>query len=119
MPAIERREVGSFLSGAVVHNGVAYVSGQVCEGDTVAAQTAGILVKIDALLAATGSGKSALLSTSIWLADVTTFHEMNEVWRNWLPPGHAPARATVGAPLADPKYRVEIAVIAAVESRPS
>ena len=39
---------------------------------------------------------------------------MNEVWSAWLPEGQAPARATVEAPMAHPKIKVEIMVEAAV-----
>ena len=39
---------------------------------------------------------------------------MNAVWDAWVEPGHTPPRATVQAPLANPKYRVEIVVTAAV-----
>jgi enamine deaminase RidA (YjgF/YER057c/UK114 family) len=39
---------------------------------------------------------------------------MNEVWENWVVPGHAPTRATVQATLADPRWKIEIVVTAAV-----
>ena len=38
---------------------------------------------------------------------------MNAVWDAWVAAGHAPARATVEAKLAQPVYTVEIACIAA------
>jgi len=38
---------------------------------------------------------------------------MNEVWDAWVPQGETPARATVEAKLAHPKYRVEIQLVAA------
>ena len=50
----------------------------------------------------------------IYLSDIRTFDEMNAVWDAWVSPGNTPARATVEARLANPKYLVEIAVIAAV-----
>jgi enamine deaminase RidA (YjgF/YER057c/UK114 family) len=37
---------------------------------------------------------------------------MNAVWDAWVDPANTPARATVQAKLAQPKYLVEIAVIA-------
>jgi enamine deaminase RidA (YjgF/YER057c/UK114 family) len=39
---------------------------------------------------------------------------MNAVWDAWVSPGNTPARATVEARLASPKYLVEIMVTAAV-----
>jgi enamine deaminase RidA (YjgF/YER057c/UK114 family) len=38
---------------------------------------------------------------------------MNAVWDNWVPEGHAPARACGEAKLARPELRVEIIVTAA------
>jgi enamine deaminase RidA (YjgF/YER057c/UK114 family) len=38
---------------------------------------------------------------------------MNAVWDAWVPQGETPARATVEAKLANPKYRIEIQVVAA------
>jgi enamine deaminase RidA (YjgF/YER057c/UK114 family) len=66
------------------------------------------------ILAEAKSDKSKLLSATIWLTDMTTFAEMNQVWEGWVPVGQTPARATVhSAKLAGPDYKVEIAVIAA------
>ena len=115
--AIERIEPGPLMSQAVVHNGVAYLSGLVAadlDAD-VPAQTASILDKIDALLARAGSDKSNLIRANIWLSDISTWAAMNEVWSAWLPEGAAPARATVEAPMAHPKIKVEIMVEAAVD----
>ena len=38
---------------------------------------------------------------------------MNSVWDKWVAAGNTPARACVEAKLADPKYLVEIRVVAA------
>lgn len=111
---IRRHGVGPRMSQAVVHDGTVYLAGQVAEGPTVKAQTEAILKKIDELLAAAGTGKAKLLSATIYLADIRGYDEMNAVWDAWVERGHAPARATVEARLAAPKYLVEIAVVAAV-----
>ena len=66
------------------------------------------------LLRAAGSSKSKLLSTTIYIASMATFDEMNAVWDAWVDPKNTPARATVEAKLASPKYLVEIMVTAAV-----
>jgi enamine deaminase RidA (YjgF/YER057c/UK114 family) len=115
---IQRFETGSRMSEAVLHNGVVYLAGQVAEegvGDSVREQTISALGCIDALLAAAGTDKSKVLSATIWLRDMSRFDEMNSVWDAWVSPGNAPARATVEARLAAPRYLVEIAVIAAVD----
>lgn len=115
--SIKRIQVGPRMSQVVVHNGVAYLSGQVAPAETsssVGAQTKAILAQIDKLLAQAGTSKERLLTASIWLADIKAFGEMNEAWEAWVAPGCTPARATVEARLASPAYLVEIAVSAAV-----
>jgi enamine deaminase RidA (YjgF/YER057c/UK114 family) len=112
--SVKRHNAGPRMSGAVVHNNTVYLAGQVAEGANVKAQTEAVLKKIDDLLAATGSSKANLLSTTIYLADIRGFEEMNAVWDAWVAPGNTPARATVEARLANPKYLVEIMVTAAV-----
>lgn len=114
---IERIEPGPIMSQAVVHRGVAYLSGLVAadlDAD-VKGQTASILSKIDELLAAVGTDNSKLLKANIWLTDIGTWGEMNDVWTGWVAEGATPARATVEAALAHPKIKVEIMVEAAVD----
>lgn len=113
---IKRIQAGPRMSQAVVHGGLVYLAGQVAQdanATTVSAQTKVILDQIDRLLAEAGSSKERLLSASIWLADMGTFDQMNEVWDKWVVKGATPARATVEARLARPSLLVEIAVIAA------
>ena len=115
--SIRRIEPGPRMSKAVVHGNTVYLAGQVADkakGASVAEQTREILSIIDGLLASAGSDKTKMLSVNIWLADMSTFPEMNSVWDTWVPAGNTPARATVEAKLAAPDYKVEIAVIAAI-----
>ena len=116
MDSITRLHVGPRMSQAVVHGATIYLAGQVADqakGKSVSEQTKEILATIDRLLAEAGSDKTKILSTTIYLADIATFAEMNAVWDAWVAAGHAPARATVEAKLAQPVYTVEIACIAA------
>ncbi|HAF75015.1 MAG TPA: hypothetical protein DCG21_07230, partial [Gammaproteobacteria bacterium] len=62
-----------------------------------------------------GTDKSKLISATIWLSDMSTFNEMNEVWDSWVTPGDTPARACVESKLAAPQFTVEIGVIAALD----
>lgn len=115
---IKRIKVGSRMSQVVVHNGVAYVAGQVARnkpGENATEQTRDILDNIDNLLAEAGTDKSKLLSVTIWLASMDDFGEMNEVWDAWVLEGDPPARACVESKLAAPRFAVEIAVVAAVD----
>lgn len=114
---IERLHKGPRMSQVVIHNKTVYLAGQVAaaaQGKSVAEQTRNILSTIDALLAEAKTDKGKLLSATIWLTDMSTFAEMNQVWERWVTPGATPARATVlSAQLASPEYKIEIAVIAA------
>lgn len=113
---VTRINAGPRMSQAVVHGETIYLAGQVAEqakGKGVAEQTKDILAIIERLLAEAGSDKTKILSATIYLADISTFAEMNGVWDAWVAAGQAPARATVEAKLAAPDFRVEIACIAA------
>ena len=110
---ITRLESGSRMSEVVIHGDTIYLAGQVGEGETVADQTRDALSEVERLLALAGSDKSRILQTTIWLADMADFAEMNSVWDAWVDTANPPARATGEAKLAAPKYRVEIIVVAA------
>jgi enamine deaminase RidA (YjgF/YER057c/UK114 family) len=77
-------------------------------------QTVEVLACIDRLLAEVGSDKSKILQVTIYVADMADYDAMNLAWGEWVPQGHTPARATVQAKLADPAYKVEMTVIAAL-----
>lgn len=113
---IKRVGLGTRMSQAVVHNGVVYLAGQVASdpAQDVAGQTRQILHAIDALLAEVGSDKTRLLQVQVFLANINDFVAMNQVWDEWVPQGHTPARATTEARLAAPELKVEIMAIAAL-----
>lgn len=103
------------MSRAVVHGGILYTSGQVdAKADDVAGQMRNILAAIDRILENAGTSRSRLISANIWLADISTFDEMNVVWDEWIDSAAPPARATVESRLASPRFKVEVAIIAAV-----
>lgn len=114
---IKRIDTKKRMSRIVKHNGVAYLCGQVGEGATVAEQTRDCLSRVDALLEKAGSDRKHLLQATVWLADMSDFAEMNEVWDAWVPEGFAPARACGEAKLARDVLKVEIIVTAAVISQ--
>ena len=114
--SIHRLHTNARMSQAVIANGFVFLAGQVASDTTkdVAGQTQEILDKIDALLAEAGADKTKIVQATIWLADHTTFEQMNSVWDAWVPQGHAPARACVESALARPAFTVEIGVVAVV-----
>jgi len=74
MADITRHHTGPRMSQSVVHNGIAYLAGQVGTADaTVAQQTQDCLDKVDNLLAEVGSDKTRILTVQIWMADMADF----------------------------------------------
>jgi enamine deaminase RidA (YjgF/YER057c/UK114 family) len=113
---VQRFDVGARLSEMAVHNGTAYLAGQVAADATqdIAGQTRQVLAAIDALLARAGTDKTRLVMVQIFLADLADFAAMNAVWEAWVAAGHAPPRATVQAKLAKPEWKVEMVAVAAL-----
>lgn len=105
------------MSQVVIHNKVVYLSGQIDgSADDITGQTQNVLAKVDQYLAEAGTNKSKLLTSTIWLQDITRdFGAMNEVWNAWIDPKNKPVRATTEASLASSKYLVEIQVTAILE----
>lgn len=110
-------------SQAIVHNGIAYLSGQIpldpatnqlVEGG-VEEQTIRVLENLKAVLEAAGSGLDRVLKTTIFLKDMNDFAKVNEVYGRYFA-SQPPARATVEAARLPRDVRVEIEAIAAVES---
>ncbi|CAI0742836.1 RidA family protein [Serratia proteamaculans] len=112
---IERIDPDQRWSEAVVHNDTVYYT-SVPENldDDATAQTANALAAIDVILARVGSDKSRVLDATIFLADGADFAAMNAAWDAWVVAGSAPVRCTVQAKLMNPKYKVEIKIIAAL-----
>ena len=112
---IERIDPDQRWSEAVVHNETVYYT-SVPENldDDATAQTANALAAIDVLLERVGSDKSRILDATIFLADKNDFAAMNKAWDAWVVAGSAPVRCTVQAQLMNPKYKVEIKIIAAL-----
>jgi enamine deaminase RidA (YjgF/YER057c/UK114 family) len=113
--SITRHDPTAILSSAVVHGDTVYLAGVVAKdlAKDVKGQTREVLDEIDRLLAKCGSGKSKVLSATIWVTDIRNRAPMNEVWSAWTDAKNLPARACVEAKLADPRALVEIMVVAA------
>jgi enamine deaminase RidA (YjgF/YER057c/UK114 family) len=113
---IKRIESGARMSQAVVANGFVFLAGQVAPDPSVnvEGQTRQVLGEIDRLLAVAGTRKDRILSATIYLADISTFADMNRAWEAWVPVDGKPARATVEAKMVTPEYKVEIQVVALV-----
>jgi 2-iminobutanoate/2-iminopropanoate deaminase len=106
-------------SQAVVVDGWVFCSGQVpldprtgemVDGD-VASQTRQVLSNLEHVLAAAGAGFDAVVKTTVYLADMSDFAAMNEVYGTIFA-APAPARSTIQAARLPRDARVEIDVIA-------
>lgn len=112
---ITRIDADARMSDAVIHNHTLYYTGVPENLDAGAfEQTANTLAQIDAVLAKQGSDKTRILDVTIFLVDKQDFAAMNKAWDAWVVPGQAPVRCTVQAGLMNPKYKVEIKIVAAV-----
>ncbi len=116
--AIIRKETQQRMSRIVIHNETIYLCGQVAEdaNKDIQEQTQTMLDKVDTLLEQAGSDRKHILSATIYIKSMNMFSQMNEIWDNWVPKGHAPARACVEASMAREELLVEISVVAAVKS---
>ncbi|ETD70959.1 aminoacrylate peracid reductase [Pelistega indica] len=116
MSDIKRTNVGARLSDMAVYNGVAYLAGQVPDDPSLdmEGQTKQVLATIDKLLAEAGTSKERILMAQIFIPNMAEFPQMNKAWDEWVSKTNAPPRATVETRLANPNYKVEIVVTAAV-----
>jgi 2-iminobutanoate/2-iminopropanoate deaminase len=106
-------------SQAVIHNGIAYLSGQIpldpatgqtVEGDIVA-QAERVLENLKAVLTACGSSFDKVLKATVYVKDMGDFPKVNEVYARYFP-SNPPARATVEVARLPRDVKVEIDVIA-------
>ena len=113
------------LAKAVIHNGVAYVSGQAAlntetreaTSPDIREQTRETLRRIDTILEQAGTSKDKLLMVRVYLTDVRNdFAAMNEVYGRHFG-DHKPARSTVQAARLPRDVAVEIEAVAVVRGR--
>ena len=111
---IQRINPRQWNCSAAVHGNLVFLSGVVADDKSLPmkGQTEQVLRKIDHVLASAGSGKSRILSATVYMADETLKDEMNEAWMAWVDKSNLPTRTAVGAALT-PKTLVEITVCAA------
>jgi len=106
-------------SQAIKAGGMVFCSGQIpidpatgdFVSDVVAEQTEQVLRNLSEVLAAAGSGLDQVVKTTVFLADMNDFAEMNEVYSRFFSE-NKPARATVQAARLPRDARVEIECIA-------
>lgn len=118
-PALQRIGVGPRLSEAAIFGNTVYLAGQVPDQDPdadITGQVREVLGHVERLLREAGSDKGRILQCQIFLRDIADIGAMNAVWDAWIPAGNTPPRATVQAVLGDPRWRIEVVVVAALAS---
>lgn len=100
-----------FVSGQVP---IDPATGAIIEGD-IAAQTDRVMRNLSAILEAAGASMDHVVRCTVYLADMNDFAAMNEVYGSYFAQP-APARATIQAVRLPKDARVEIDVIASVNS---
>lgn len=116
MSEIKRLYIGKRYSQCSIHNGTVYLAGQVAQNTKaeIKAQTVEVLASIDKFLIEAGTNKGRILMAQIFLADISDYSAMNEVWDAWVAKENPPSRATVQAKLSHFDEKIEIVVTAAL-----
>jgi 2-iminobutanoate/2-iminopropanoate deaminase len=112
------KAIGPYSQG-ITTDGLVFTAGQVAldpqsgelVGTTTAQQTDQVLKNLQAVLAAAGTNLGNVVKTTVYLADMADFAQMNEVYAKHFGT-HKPARSTVQAAGLPKAARVEIDVIA-------
>ena len=106
-------------SQAIATDRLVFTAGQVAldsksgelVGRTTAEQTEQVFANLKAVLSAAGTSLAQVVKTTVYLADMADFAQMNEVYAKHFG-AHKPARSTVQAAGLPKGGRVEIDVIA-------
>ena len=106
-------------SQAIATDNLVFTAGQVAldpksgelVGRTTAEQTEQVFANLKAVLTAAGVSLANVVKTTVYLADMADFAQMNEVYARHFG-AHKPARSTVQAAGLPKAARVEIDVIA-------
>lgn len=115
------KAIGPYEQG-IKFNGFLFTSGQIAldpatgkmiEGD-VSAQTRQVLENLKAVLEAGGSSLGRVVKATVYLTDLNSFAQMNEVYAEYL--GKVkPARSTVGVATLPRSAIVEIDLVATTQ----
>jgi 2-iminobutanoate/2-iminopropanoate deaminase len=117
--------VGPYNQAIVAGGQMVFLAGQIAlspetgaivgEGN-VAAQTEQVMVNLQAVLKAAGSGLQQVVKTNVYLKDMNDFAAMNNVYGKFFDEETAPARACVEVARLPKDVLVEIDCIAVVNN---
>ncbi|MFO8039228.1 MAG: RidA family protein [Sodalinema sp.] len=114
--------VGPYNQAVLATGKLLFVAGQIplnAQGERVATgdikgQTKQVLENLQAILTAAGASFSDVVKTTVFLADMNEFSEMNSIYSQYFDEANAPARAAVEVARLPKDVRVEIECIAMV-----
>lgn len=113
--------VGPYSQGVLCSGTMLFVSGQIgitadgaFAGDTVEAQTRQVFTNIRTILGARGLGLESIVKTTVLLADINDYGEMNALYMEEFG-DHRPARAAYAVTALPKGARIEIEVIACAD----
>ena len=100
-------------------NGILYLSGQIpltpkmdlIEGD-IKKEVKQVMTNLNAVLNAANMSFENVVKSTIFLTDMSNFHEINEVYGKYFKNENAPARETVAVKTLPKNVRIEISMIA-------
>lgn len=112
---------GGHYSQAVVHNGLVYLSGILPITPTgvkladasVTEQTEQVIKNLDAILQAAGSNRGKVIKVTIFVSDISTWSEVNEVYARFFG-DHRPARSVVPCSPLHYGFGIELEAVAAL-----
>ena len=106
-------------SQAIVHNGIAYCSGQIAldpetmemAGDDIETQTEQVMRNLEAVLLEAGSNFRKVIKCSIFLESMDDFGKVNDIYGSYFA-NQKPARETVEVSRLPKEAKVEISCLA-------
>lgn len=113
--------IGPYSQGVSASGRMVFVSGQIpidpatgsIAGGDIALQARQSLTNLKAVLAAGGAALENVVKTTVFLADMSDFADMNAVYAEFFPE-NAPARSAVQVARLPKDVRVEIEAIAVI-----
>ena len=108
--------VGPYNQAILASGPLVFVSGQIAidpatnqiVADDVEAQTHQVLKNLQAVLAAAGTDLDQVVKTTVFLADMNDFGQVNAIYSEYFPEATAPARACVEVARLPKDVKVEI-----------
>ncbi len=112
---------GGHYSQAVVHDGLAYVSGilpitptgRQLTGASITEQLEQVLANLDAVLQAAGSHRQNVLKVTLFVSDINAWSTVNQVYAQFFG-SHRPARSIVPVTTLHYGLQLELEAIAVV-----